>query len=90
MKMLISNPTIVLREEFDDWALLYNPGTGKAFGINPMGVFIWKKLDGKHSVEDLIREVNKSCTDVPANVEEQVTKFVETLAVKGLATTINS
>jgi SynChlorMet cassette protein ScmD len=51
-KSPIANPLIVLREEFDDWAILFDPDTGNAFGLNPTGVFIWKHLDGKHGVED--------------------------------------
>ena len=30
----IANPLIVLREEFDDWAILFDPDTGDAFGLN--------------------------------------------------------
>jgi hypothetical protein len=45
----VANPLIVLREEFDDWAILFDPDTGNAFGLNPTGVFIWKLLDGKPS-----------------------------------------
>ena len=37
----VANPLIVLREEFDDWAVLFNPDTGAAAGINSMGVAIW-------------------------------------------------
>ena len=44
------NPTVVLREEFDDWAILFDPDTNVTLGINPMGVYIWKCLDGKHTV----------------------------------------
>ena len=41
----VANPLIVLREEFDDWAILFDPDTGSAVGINPVGVAIWKVLD---------------------------------------------
>ena len=47
-----ANPLIVLREEFEDSAILYNPDSGSTFGLNPLGVFIWKRLDGHHSEED--------------------------------------
>ena len=42
----IANPLVVLREEFDDWAILFDPDTGNAFGLNPTGVYLWKLLDG--------------------------------------------
>jgi hypothetical protein len=28
---------VVFREEFEDWAILFDPETGKAFGVNPAG-----------------------------------------------------
>ena len=43
----VPNPMVVSREEFDDWAILFDPETGKAFGVNPIGTEIWNKLDGK-------------------------------------------
>ncbi|RPJ51839.1 MAG: SynChlorMet cassette protein ScmD, partial [Acidobacteria bacterium] len=42
----IANPTVVLREEFDDWAVLFNPDTAAAVGTNPVGVAVWKRMDG--------------------------------------------
>ena len=54
----IANPIIVLREEFDDWAILFNPDSGDAHGLNPIGVFVWKRLDGKHTINDIIEEIN--------------------------------
>ncbi|NTV00789.1 MAG: PqqD family peptide modification chaperone, partial [Methanoregulaceae archaeon] len=49
----IRHPHIVLREEFDDWGLLFDPDQGIAYGINPVGIFIWKQLDGKHTPEEI-------------------------------------
>ena len=46
----IAAPFVLLREEFDDWAVLFNPdaafGFG-GFGLNPTGVSVWKLLDGE-------------------------------------------
>ena len=38
----IANPLAVLREEFDNWAILFDPATGNAFGLNPVGVLLRK------------------------------------------------
>ena len=43
---LIANPLMVLREEFDDWALLFDPDTSHSYGLNQVSVFIYKRLDG--------------------------------------------
>jgi SynChlorMet cassette protein ScmD len=79
----VAHPLVVLREEFDDWAVLYNPETGAALGLNPTGVFIWQAIDGKRSVSDLMHRVEAYFADVPAEAAEQVAGFVETLASKG-------
>ena len=44
---LIRNPDVVLREEDQDGALLFNPDTNQIRVINPTGLFIWKHCDGK-------------------------------------------
>ena len=81
----IANPTVVLREEFDDWAILFDPDTGKGFGLNPVSVFIWKRLDGEHTVAELIDALRAECDEVPAEVEDDVKKFIQELLDKGLA-----
>jgi len=80
----IANPSIVFRDDFDEWAVLFDPDTGKTFGLNPVGVLIWKKLDGKHSVGDIVKEINRNCEEVPAEVEEDIIHLINDLAERGL------
>jgi SynChlorMet cassette protein ScmD len=80
----IANPLIVLREEFDDWAILFDPDTGNAFGLNPTGVFIWKHLDGKHGVEDIVKSLRDEAEDVPEDAGEQARQFIASLEQQGL------
>ena len=81
----IANPFIVLREEFDDWAILFDPDMGNAFGINPTGVFIWKLLDGNHSEKDIVEKLREEAEDVPDEAAEHVRVFIEALEMKKLA-----
>lgn len=78
-----ANPMIVLREEFDDWAILFDPDTGDAHGINPVGVFIWKRLDGKHTTEAIVDQLREECNDIPGEVAADVTAFIDDLVQKG-------
>jgi SynChlorMet cassette protein ScmD len=80
----IANPLIVLREEFDDWAILFDPDTGNAFGLNPTGVFIWKLLDGKHGTEDIIKKLRDEAEDVPEDAGEHARQFIVSLEKQGL------
>ena len=81
----IANPIVVLREEFDDWAILFDPDTGNAFGLNPVGVFIWKLLDGNHSPADIIKGLREVAEGVPGEADEHLNEFLQELVKKGLA-----
>jgi len=81
----IANPLIVLREEFDDWAILFDPDTGNGFGLNPTSVFIWKLLDGKHDINDILADLRKTCEHVPEEAEGHIRDFVNNLVEHGLA-----
>jgi SynChlorMet cassette protein ScmD len=79
----IANPIVVLREEFDDWAILFNPDTADAVGTNPVGVAVWKRMDGKRSLKDIVAEINDRFEEVPAGALEEINAFVSTLAEQG-------
>ena len=81
----VANPLIVLREEFDDWAILFDPDSGHAFGLNPVSVFIWQRLDGNHTVADILAEMQAQFQDVPNEAENHIQEFIEDLKNKGLA-----
>ena len=81
----VANSMVVLREEFDDWAVLFDPDTGKGFGLNPMSVFVWKRLDGQHTTQDIVAELRSKCHEMPDNAEEYIRSFVQGLVDKGLA-----
>ena len=73
----VANPLVVLREEFDDWAVLFDPDTGNAF--------VWKLLDGSHAEEDVLRKLRESYEDVPEEVEDHIRDFIQTLVERGVA-----
>jgi SynChlorMet cassette protein ScmD len=84
-ELLTANPLLVLREEFDDWAVLFDPDTGDAFGLNPVSVFVWKRLDGKHTTQDILKELCEASEDVPENAGQDIEDFIEELVEKGYA-----
>ena len=79
----IANPLVVLREEFDDWAVLFDPETSNSVGINPVGVAIWKRLDGRHSLGQISGEIRGLFTEATGQVDEDVATFVRQLADGG-------
>jgi SynChlorMet cassette protein ScmD len=81
----VANPLVVLREEFDDWAVLFDPDSGNAFGLNPVGVFIWKLLDSNHTIKDIVEKLRQNCEDMPGEAESHLKDFVQSLVEQGLA-----
>lgn len=79
------NPSVILREEFDDWAVLFDPDTAEGYALNPVGVLIWKQLDGSHTVDDVAAVVKENCEDVPAEVKDHCREFIADLIKQGLA-----
>ncbi len=82
-KMPIANPTVVLREEFDDWAILFNPDTADAVGTNPVGVAVWKLMDGKHGIEEIITDIREQFAEVPDAAPQDGLAFIKDLAQRG-------
>ena len=81
-----ANPLVILREEFDDWAVLFDPNSGEGYGLNPMSVFIWKRLDGRHDPHEILAELRDSdCADVPEDAESRISTFINELVERGLA-----
>lgn len=84
VRMIIANPQVVLREEFDDWAILFDPDTGEGFAVDPVGVFIWKRLDGRHTAEEIVAELRKDCKNVPDDALTHYDEFIAELIKRGL------
>ncbi|MCP4177595.1 MAG: SynChlorMet cassette protein ScmD [bacterium] len=79
------NPMVVFREEFDDWAVLFDPDANETFGLDPVSSFIWKKMDGKHSLEQILNDLEEACEDgIPEDAPSHVEEFVTDLEKRGL------
>jgi SynChlorMet cassette protein ScmD len=81
----LANPQLVLREEFDDWAVLFDPDTGDSFGLDPVGVFIWKLMDGKRTIGDIAAAVRSECDDAPEDAKTYIKTFIDDIVGRGLA-----
>jgi hypothetical protein len=79
-------PYISLRDEFDDWALLFNPETGRAVGLNPTGVTIYKSLAAGLDLQGIIRVLLDEYEPVPADPVEDIRRFCDHIVRLGYAT----
>lgn len=78
-------PRVVLREEFDDRSVLYDPQSGEACGIDRIGTLVCRSLNGRQSVKDVADILHQACRDVPDEVEFHVRDFIDALVAKGMA-----
>ena len=81
--LIQKDPKIVLREEFDQWGILFNPDTSAAVSINGMGIDIWKLTDGICRLERIIETIQKEYDQVPDEAIEQIYAFFNELIEKG-------
>ncbi len=79
----IANPLVVLREEFDDWAVLFNPENADAIGTNPVGVAVWKRMDGTRTLEQIVAEIKGEFADPPETIPAEIAEFVDKLVAGG-------
>lgn len=79
----IANPLVVLREEFDDCAILFNPDNADAVGLNPVGVAVWKLLNGKRDLAAIVAGIRDEFEETPDTAPEEISKFITDLAEHG-------
>ena len=54
-------------------------------GLNPTSIFIWKLLDGSHTLNDIMEKLLKECKNVPKEAENDLKEFIQELIERGLA-----
>ena len=80
---IIANPNIVLREEFENHAFLYDPDTGNTFPVNPAGAFIWEHLDGRHTIGQILEMMSIDFENVPDSAVSHIKAFLKDLSKRG-------
>ena len=79
----VINPVVVLRKEFDDWAVLFNPDTAEAVGINPVGVEVWEMLARHQDMDSILSFLRQTYSEVPETLASEIDLFVAKLAEHG-------
>jgi hypothetical protein len=77
------NPTIVLREEFENQAFLYDPDTGDTYPLNPVGAYVWKCLDGWCSIGQIEERLTEVFDTGSSSVIKDLNVFLSDLKDRG-------
>lgn len=76
---LVPNPAVVLHAEFQDWAVLFHPLFDDTIATSPVGVAIWKALDGRRSLAEITALISNEFEDTPETVLEDTYTFCQEL-----------
>ena len=80
----MKNPDVVVREEDEDGALIYNPDTDQIRVLNPTGFFIYQLCDGSNDLNGIILAVKNTFKDVPDDqVSSQVGEYIDDMLNSG-------
>jgi hypothetical protein len=80
----IVNPAVLFREiPIDEWAVLFNPDNFSALSLNPTGVVVWKLIDGRRNIQDIVMAVKAHFKNVPESVTDDVVGLLEILSGDG-------
>ena len=85
---LIANPNMVLREEDDDAALLFDPDTGAVRILNVTAVAVWKLLDGRRDLGQIIAALREQFDEMDAEAEAQVVQLLNDCHAIGAVGTV--
>lgn len=80
-KVFSKNENIVFREE-TEFGLLFDIETGRTHKINPTATTIWRSIDSKRTVADIIDKVKEEYGDVDT-VSADVLEFLVSLEKTG-------
>jgi len=80
------NPLVMMRKEFDDTGIVFDPENNKAMTLNRVGTVIWESIENGLSEEQIADAVTENFSVERAVAEKDISNFLETLRNKGLLT----
>ena len=74
---------IVLREE-EDGAFLFDPIQDFFQALNETGVFVFKELNGKNTIDDIVKKILSQYSDIePDAAKKDVEIFIKQIKERG-------
>jgi hypothetical protein len=84
VSQFLRNPDVVLREEDEDGALLFNPDTNQVRVLNATAVFLWHLCDGTKGVPDMVAALKTQFEGAPEKeAEDHVKSFMDDMTANG-------
>ena len=74
-----ANPIVILRDDFDDAAILFHPHLGEAIPATGVALDLWRALDGRRTLGEIADALSAQYDQSPAVVLEDVLAFTQEL-----------
>lgn len=82
--LLAKNTNAVIDRLVEDQVLLINLATGDYYSLDSVGSLIWQRIDGQHTVEDLVDSVCQEYEADRTQIVDDVLRLAEQLTDEGL------
>ena len=84
MKSLYTQNRSIAWRDLEGESVLIDPSCGTVFVLNALGSRIWRALETPNCEEGIVREIEETCSEVPAKVSDDVAQFLSALRERGL------
>jgi len=85
---VVLNPNMVLREEGDEGAILFDPDSGAVRVLNLTATTIWKLLEQERTLRQIMAALREQFEGMDEQAEEQVLGLVRELVRLGALGTV--
>ena len=87
--LYMHNPDVIVKEEDEDGALVFNPETDRILVLNPTAFFVWKQCDGSRTMADIVQTVADKFEGVPQDeMESQVATYINEMVAASFIGTV--
>ncbi len=76
----------VVEQSAQDELVLVLPRKGKVKVLNPVGAFVWKRMDGNRTLQTIAEMLSQEYEVTPAQAAQDVLDFAASLLERGLIT----
>jgi hypothetical protein len=80
----IRNPAHALREAREGWTTLVNLDNAAGIALNETGMMLWKNIDSRRTVAEIIAQSKECFIDAPPTVGEDMLVVLQALWDAGL------
>ena len=78
------NPRVEYQNHQEEGVLLLNPDTNSYHSVNQVGGLVWKLIKEDTTFGELVRELRRTIKDAPADMEEDLSGYLEGLQARAL------